>query len=42
LLSPFNFWSTGSLNEVLENEKPDIIWFNSLLRWLGPNVVKTA
>ena len=41
-LSPFNFWSTGSLKEVLENEKPDIIWFNSLLRWLGPNVVKTA
>jgi len=42
LLSPFNFWSTSDLNEVLENEKPDIIWFNSLLRWLGPNVVKTA
>ena len=42
LLSPFNFWSVNSLNEVLENEKPDIIWFNSLLRWLGPNVVKTA
>ena len=41
-LSPFNFWSTGSLKEVLENEKPDIIWFNSLLRWLGPNAVKTA
>ena len=42
LLSPFNFWSTGNLKEVLEDEKPDIIWFNSLLRWLGPNVVKTA
>jgi len=42
LLSPFNFWSVNSLNEVLENEKPDIIRFNSLLRWLGPNVVKTA
>jgi hypothetical protein len=42
LLSPFNFWSTGSLEEALQNEKPDIIWFNSLLRWLGPNVVKTA
>jgi hypothetical protein len=42
LLSPFNLWSVSSLNEVLENEKPDIIWFNSLLRWLGPNVVKTA
>ena len=42
LLSPFNFWSVNSLNEVLENEKPDIIWFNSLLRWLGSNVVKTA
>ena len=42
LLSPFNFWSTGSLKEILENEKPDIIWFNSLLRWLWPNVVKVA
>ena len=42
LLSPFNFWSINSLNEVLEKEKPDIIWFNSLLRWLGPTVVKTA
>ena len=42
LLSPFNFWSTGSLKEILENEKPDIIRFNSLLRWLWPNVVKVA
>ena len=42
LLSPFNFWSTCDLKKVLEREKPDIIWFNSLLRWLGPNVVKTA
>jgi glycosyltransferase involved in cell wall biosynthesis len=42
LLSPFNFWSTGDLKKVLEKEKPDIVWFNSLLRWLGPNVVKTA
>ena len=42
LLSPFNFWSTWNLKEVLGKEKPDIIWFNSLLRWLGPNVVKTA
>lgn len=42
LLSPFNFWSTGDLKKVLDEEKPDIIWFNSLLRWLGPNVVKIA
>ena len=42
LLSPFNFWSSGDLREVLEREKPDIIRFNSLLRWLGPNVVKAA
>ena len=42
LLSPFNFWSTGDLKKVLEKEKPDIVWFNSLLRWLWPNVVKTA
>ena len=42
LLSPFNFWSTEDLKEVLEKEKPDIVWFNSLLRWLGPNVVKIA
>lgn len=42
LLAPINFWSVNSLKEVLEEEKPDIIWFNSLLRWLGPNVVKAA
>ena len=42
LLSPINFWSINNLEEVLENTKPDIIWFNSLLRWLWPNVVKTA
>ena len=42
LLSPFNFWSTGDLKKILEKEKPDIIWLNSLLRWLGPNVVKTT
>ncbi len=42
LLSPFNFWSIGSLKEVLEDENPDIIWFNSLLRWLWPNIVKVA
>ena len=42
VFSPFNFWSTSNLKEVLEREKPDIIWFNSLLRWLGPNIVKTA
>lgn len=42
LLSPFNFWSTGNLKKVLKEEKPDIIWFNSLLRWLGPHIVKTT
>ena len=42
LLSPFNFWSSSDLKDVLEKENPDIIWFNSLLRWLGPNVVKVA
>lgn len=42
LLSPFNFRSSSDLKEVLEKERPDIIWFNSLLRWLGPNVIKTA
>ena len=42
LLSPFNFWSSSDLKEVLEKEKPDVVRFNSLLRWLGPNVVKTA
>jgi hypothetical protein len=42
LLSPFNFWSTGDLKKVLEKEKPDVVRFNSLLRWLGPNVVKIA
>ena len=33
LLSPFNFWNVNSLNEVLKNEKPDIIWFNSF--WIS-------
>ena len=42
VLSPFNFWSVNSLKKILEDEKPDIIRFNSLLRWLWPNVVKTA
>ena len=42
VLFPFNFWSTGSLKEVLENDNPDIIRFNSLLRWLWPNVLKVA
>ena len=42
LLFPFNFWSSNNLKKVLESEKPDIIWFNSLLRWLGPNAIKTA
>ena len=41
-LSPFNFWSINSLNKILEEVHPDVIRFNSLLRWLGPNVVKTA
>ena len=40
--SPFNFWSNGDLRKVLEKEKPDIVWFNSLLRWLGPNIVKAV
>ena len=42
LLFPFNFWSSCNLKNILEEEKPDIIRFNSLLRWLWPNVVKTA
>ena len=42
LLSPINFWSINSLKEVLEDKKPDVIRFNSLLRWLWPNVVKAA
>jgi len=42
LLSPFNFWSLRDLRKILKKENPDIIRFNSLLRWLGPNVVKTA
>jgi hypothetical protein len=42
VLFPFNFWSSNDLKNILDEEKPDIIWFNSLLRWLWPNVVKTA
>ena len=42
LLSPINFWSINNFGKALEEINPDIIWFNSLLRWLWPNVVKTA
>ena len=42
VLFPFNLWSSCDLKKVLDDMKPDIVWFNSLLRWLGPNVVKAA
>jgi len=41
-LSPFNFWSANNFKTILKEENPDLIWFNSLLRWLWPNVVKVA
>lgn len=42
LLSPLNFRSISNLRNILEKEKPDIVRFNSLLRWLWPNVIKVA
>lgn len=39
---PFNWIDWYRFKKVLKRENPDLIWFNSLLRWLGPNVVKTA
>ena len=42
LLSPFNFWSLRDLRKILKKENPDIIRFNSLLRRLGPNVVRIS
>jgi len=42
ILFPFNIRSGNKIKKVLRDEKPDLIWFNSLLRWLWPNVVKFA
>lgn len=42
LLSPINFRNINNLKYILEDKQPNIIWFNSLLRWLWANVVKTA
>ena len=42
VLFPFNFWSSYKLKKILKKEKPDLIRFNSLLRRLWPNVIRTA
>ncbi|MDR2540785.1 MAG: hypothetical protein LBD11_03200 [Candidatus Peribacteria bacterium] len=42
ITAPLNFWSAKKFKKFLQTEKPDIIWFNSLLRHLGGNVVKVA
>jgi len=39
---PFNRIDAYKFKKILKKENPDLIWFNSLLRWLGPNVVKVA
>jgi hypothetical protein len=39
---PFNFRSTRKFKHFLKKEKPDLIWFNSLLRNLGGGVVSVA
>lgn len=42
LTAPINFWNSYKLKKILKKENPDIVWFNSLLRNLWHNVVKTA
>lgn len=42
ILTRINWWNAKKLKKILESEKPDIIWFNSLLRRLWPNTVKVA
>jgi hypothetical protein len=42
LLAPVNFRSAWKFKKFLKKEKPDLIWFNSLLRNVGGNVVKVA
>jgi hypothetical protein len=42
LLTPVNFWDAWRFKRFLKREKPDLIFFNSLLRNLGRGVVKEA
>ena len=34
-LSIFNLWSWWGLTSVIKKEKPDLIWYHSLIRWQG-------
>lgn len=42
LFSPANFWDAYRFEKLLKEYQPDLIWFNSLLRNLGPGVVRKA
>jgi hypothetical protein len=42
LTFPFNFRSAWKFKTFLKKEKPDLIWFHSLVRNLGPRVVRVA
>ncbi len=42
ITSRFNWRDARRFKWILKSENPDIIWFNSLLRRLWPNVVKVA
>jgi glycosyltransferase involved in cell wall biosynthesis len=42
ITAPVNVWSAWSFKHFLKKEKPDLIRFHSLLRNLGPNVVRVA
>ncbi|GHW03029.1 hypothetical protein AGMMS50249_8150 [candidate division SR1 bacterium] len=37
--APINFWSAIRFKRFLKKEKPDLIWYNSLLRNLGGNII---
>jgi hypothetical protein len=42
ITAPFNFWSARKFNRFLKKEPPELVRFHSLLRTLGPNVVRVA
>jgi hypothetical protein len=41
-MAPFNVWTAWKFKNFLKKEQPDLIWCNSLLRYLGWRVVKVA
>lgn len=40
ILAPFNFWDALKFKNFIKKEKPDLIWYNSLLRNLGHRLLR--